>query len=303
MVSFEALSYRDNQGGLRLRRDELVAERARELTAVPSDLRRVYARRASRIAGGVVAIAGAAFMLVAAALSGGAEVLLGSPIVKLSLTTILLGGVFLAIPAMVVARIVARIHFRGGLRTALAITDDPTYDIARLEAGGPLRLACHRADRLERASVALPLVGWSLCAPLVSHFAVYVALSNTQGEWFERAAREFDSWILISIVVTAAAHAVLVICAVRFAKNLRRANDSAAQPMPSAWAPLGWTALAGCLPGVVLYVVPPVLVVLTGLAFIPAVFAFVRARVLSERNAIALALALEQREQAQLAFA
>jgi hypothetical protein len=291
MVSFEALSYRDNQGGLRLRRAELVAERTRELDALPSDLRRAHARRVSRIAGGTVAIAGVVLMLVAAGLSSGAEVVLGSPIVKVPLTPFLIGGVLLAIPAMIVARLTARLALPRGLRGGLSITGDAHYDVARLEAGGPLRWACERVDRLERASVAVPLVAWSLCAPLLSHFGVFLGFFSTSGDWSERAFHEFDSWILASIVLTAAAHGALVFCSLRFAKNLRRANDSAAQPMPSAWAPLGWTVLAGCVPGIVLFLVPPVLVVLTGIAFIPPVFAFMRARVLGERNAIGLALA------------
>jgi hypothetical protein len=291
-MMFEALSYRDNQGGLRLRRHELLGARTRELSSLPRDVARAYTRRISRIAGGVVAIVGAVLTVVIAVLDHGADAVLGDAIVKLPLTPFLLAGAVLSVPVMIFARGAARASLAMHLRRGLETTDDAAYDVSRLEESGPLRWASARADRLEQLSVAVPLAAWCLCAPLLSHFLVFLCFTDGR---FERAVNEFDTWILVSMLLTGIAHAVLVFCAVRFARNLRKSNDSAAVPVPSSWAPLGWTALAGCVPGVVLYLVPPAMVVVTGLAFVPAVFAFIRSRVLAERSALALALADEPR--------
>src|SRR4051794_39173756 len=107
MFSFEALSYRDNEGGLRLRRSELIDERTIDFDAMGSHLPRIYARRVSRIAGGLTATLGALSMVLAAALGDGAGRLLGHEIVHVALTPILVATVLLAILVTLAVRFLA----------------------------------------------------------------------------------------------------------------------------------------------------------------------------------------------------
>src|SRR4051812_301369 len=107
MFSFEALSYRDNEGGLRLRRAELLDERRQDLESMRGHLPRLYARRIARIAGGLTATAGVLSMVLAAALGEGADKLLGHAILRVALTPMLVGTVLLSLLVTVVARFVA----------------------------------------------------------------------------------------------------------------------------------------------------------------------------------------------------
>jgi hypothetical protein len=71
----------------------------------------------------------------------------------------------------------------------------------------------------------------------------------------------------------------------RFARNLRRARGTP-QLVGGGWAAYGWTCLAGAVPGFLLLGVPPLLVAVTGLTFIPASFWLARRAVLRERGHI-----------------
>ena len=285
MFSFEAMSYRDDEAALRARREELVATLRREIDVLDGDAPRVFARRVARISGGAVAIAGACCLVLVAAATRGVPFVVGRTSIEAPLTPILLASALAAPIAAVLAWIAARIGAKRIAERVLAgaITGDPRTDVERLSRASLERLFAELADRMETRSVWAPLVGAALIVPLSLHFGVAAVLAPSSD-----ITRGFDFWILASLVLTIPAHAVLALLAVRFARRLRawRPGDGAhaAQP-PSAWAPLLWTIVAGCVPGVVLYLVPPILVAVTGL-FVPIAFTQVRRAALRERGAL-----------------
>jgi hypothetical protein len=274
MFSFEALSYRDNEGGLRLRRAQLLDERRAELDETGPAVERVYARRISRMVGGAVAIAGASLMVLAAAGSKGAAWLFGSALLDASLTPILVATVVAAAVATILARIVAIWHAHVLLMRDLAETDDVRADLERLTRRSPSERLAERADSLETKSVWAPLVGIALVTPLALHLVVGFLMTPD----VHSLVRDFDWWILVSLCVTIPAHGVLAWQCVSFAKKLRTSTKP-----PSVWAPYGWTVLAGFFPGVILFLVPPVLVAITGVVFVPAMLATMRKIVHAER--------------------
>lgn len=277
MFNFEALSYRDNEGGLRLRRAELLAERRDELDALDDRIPRIYARRVARIAGGFVAIAGASLMVLAAALSRGAKSLFDHSLVDVPLTPILFVTMIAAPVVTILVRFLAEPYARRLAERGLLETDDVRADIERLDRGSPVSWIAQAADRLETTSVSAPLVGIALVAPLSLHLVVGFVTTAGANDLVDA----FDWWILVSLIVVAPAHAMLAWQCVRFAKKLRAWRGEGTPPSP--WAPYGWTVLAGFFPGVILFFVPPVLVAITGLVFVPATLGVFRRIVVGER--------------------
>lgn len=281
MRTYEALSYRDNEVGLRVYRDGLLEARIREAATLPAELTRVYVRRVSRIAAGATATIGFALMALASLLGEGLKAWFGSKLVDAPLTWILLLTVAAVPVAALIARTAAHVNLLMVVRRDLRRTNDTRADVERLERSASTVIAEH-ADALETRSVAAPLVGWALCAPLTMHFIVYCF--NNSANTLDHLTSDYEWWICASLLITAVAHLTLAALAVRFAKAVRA--EQAGGPTPSAWAPLLWTTLAGCVPGVVLFLVPPILVAATGLVFIPATFAWMRRRVHDERFAL-----------------
>jgi hypothetical protein len=143
-----------------------------------------------------------------------------------------------------------------------------------------------RADAFEKASVALPLMAIALLAPLTIHAGVWAAILGIQGDL--SAFPEFDGWVAMSLVIVGHAHLLLAFFGYRFAKKLREMPlseiDRAGSSM--AWRAFWWTVFASALPGAILYLIPPVLTLLTGLLFSPAMFFLMWKRVIAERKAL-----------------
>jgi hypothetical protein len=273
---FEALSYRDDEAGLRAYRDELLNERQGEVRGRAfRSAARVFACRAARIAGGYVAIAGALAMTMTAFVTRALPWALGFKQGDTPLTPFLVFSVIGALMVALVVSIAAKaLAPRVALRN-IATSSDVRADVTRLERPSTSAFAA-LAHRMELRSVSAPLVGAALVTPLTLHLLfAWVVGSHT-----EDLIKDFDAWIFASLVLTIPAHAVLAFLAVRFAKKLRAWRVGEA--LPSVWAPLGWTTLAGCVPGIVLFLIPPILVGVTGL-FVPITFRAMRDRALHER--------------------
>lgn len=288
------LSYRDDEGGLRFRREELLVLRKCEVDGASDELVRVHARRVARVAGGATAIAGAACITFTSGLSYGAKALFGASLFadEPPVTSILVATVLLVPLAMAISWSIARRRMRTALESAVQPTSDVRLDVARLEHAPPLALLTARIDSLEFHSVWVPLVGWALVAPLSMHLMLAIVLG-----WVGIGRLEqFDWWILVSLVLTGVGHAVLCMMAVRFARRLRawRPTPTSTERVPSVWVPYGWTLLGACVPGVVLYAVPPLIAAVTSL-FIPVTFLALRQRVLAERAALASLVADHER--------
>ncbi len=181
-----------------------------------------------------------------------------------------------------VARFVARMKIRAALGASVFRTGDALADLARVEQLDPLRALVRTARGRERLSVALPLAGIALLAPLTIHFIVSLAIASANhGE----TASDFGVWIRWSGMLVGHAHLVLAFCGFRFARRLA-SRETAAIAKGTAHDGLvavGWTTLAALVPGAILFLVPPALVLFTGLAFAPLAYSMMGRRVYAER--------------------
>ena len=285
------LAYRSLDHVATERFDALTADRAGHIAAL-LPLRVVYARRVARSAAGLVAtVLGA--VLFAYTYGHAAVALLSSPGPRHphgELTSLLLVAWGASIAAYFIARSIARAHLDRYLARPVTRTGDAAIDLARLETTEPRAVLRQLVPAFERWSVALPLMGLAMLAPLTIHLAVALVVG-----WMVPAASfdggGYDGWILSSVVIVGHAHVVLAICGWRFAKRIqvrdrleletRRHRD-----WLRAW---GFTALASAIPGALLLAIPPLLVLVTGLVFIPAAYLRMTTRVIRERVMIELA--------------
>jgi len=253
--------------GLRLAEMKLARETIEPL--LPS----LHATRSARIAralAGGVGIAGVVLMVLLACVGD-----VSAP------TYALVGSGIAAIGTYALARTAFAIR-TAARRTTMpmpALTGALEEDLARIEASDPLR-ALHREVRsLEIWSTALPLVAISLLLPLTLHYG-FLTLFGTE------SARDFATWIRLSMVVVGHAHLALMGMAIAFARKMDRSTseDLGAMPVHREWAKAwGLTVGVSAVPGLLLMAMPPILVAITGLAFIPLMFVLARRCVMNER--------------------
>lgn len=239
-------------------------------------LRSVRAARTARALAGAVGIAGA-FAMPVFAVTGD----------EAAPTYALLGAAGAALGTYAVARALfglAGSFVRRTLRMP-ALTGDLEADLARLDASDPRRAIDRTVDSLEVWSTALPLGALSLLTPLMLHYA-FVCVGGSE------TAAGFGRWIRLSLVIVGHAHLALMALAIRFARKMQRADaeDLAQMSIHREWL-VAWlvTVVVSAVPGVLLLAVPPILTTITGLAFIPFMFALMRRVVINERSALELA--------------
>jgi hypothetical protein len=277
-----ACAYRSLEPVLRQRVAEL--RERREHDAVFVDVaRRIASRRIGRAVGGGVgvAIAVAAFAIGLVAFFRRGELV--HPDLRTS-TELL----YLAWPVALVAGALSRLLARPllALGGRVTMSGNPSIDLARLESADPLREVCDVAMSWERRSAALPMAALSLLAPLSIHGIVWFALARP--ETADSGMDDFGTWIAVSVILVGHAHLALLVCAVRWACRLRSVETG------MLWVGVGraWgTALLvsggiACLPGVVLLAIPPILVLVTGLAFVPLMYHWTARTIERERRAL-----------------
>jgi hypothetical protein len=248
------VAYRDSVDGARLRYEDL-RERTLEDLVVHADVSRVLAARTGRVWAGAAGIGGAVLMALCAAASAFVP-----RVVHVSPTSVLLASW----PMMGAAYVIGRLAGERRQRAAALppATGDVHADLARLERAvraAPIRAL---AVRIERASTGLPMVAVGLLAPLTLHAAFRVLIG---------VGPDLDEWIRLSLVLVGHAHLVLAYLLWRLATKacglavaeLRREGRRA------RWPILGLTVLASALPGALLFLIPPALTAVTGVAFIP----------------------------------
>jgi hypothetical protein len=262
---------------------EALAERRLEEAEVESVslplLCRAYERRVARTAAGLVGLIGGVAMF-GDALRLMIENSTVNPSSSGELTVLLVGAWALALPTYFVAQVVARTRWRRLGVSAIDRTGDAAKDLAELELRVPRVAALRRAAARERWSIALPMVALSLLTPLTLHLLVACAFG---------LAPSYGQWIAISVALVGHAHVALAVTCWMWAKRV------AATPTEEliAGKPRGWgkslaaAFVCGLVPGVVLLAVPPALVIITGLVFIPAMYSAMHHQVTSERAAIA----------------
>jgi hypothetical protein len=274
-----ACAYRSLEPVLRQRFTELQERRALDATSVDA-AQRVARRRVGRaVAGGVgVAMALAAF---ASALHGFKS---SFPSEGGTATELLLLAWPVALVAGGLARLLARLLVAFG--GYVPLSGDPGADLARLEAVDPLRDARELATAWERSSAALPMAASSLLAPLTIHAIVWFGLDRPST--LASGMDDFGAWIGLSAIIVGHAHLALLVCAVRWAWRLPRVDTYELQVCRGQ----GWgkallvSAGVACLPGVVLLAIPPILVAVTGLAFVPLMYHLTARTIERERTAL-----------------
>jgi len=268
-------AYRSLEPVLVQRIAELRERRARDSVLVRV-AERVYVRRVGRAVGGFV---GVLMGVTAFAIS-----LLGDDGHRGYATAALLLGWPAAVLGGVWGRLLAFGSFQ--LEPVPAPTGDAAGELARLEARDPLRDARDAAMRWERSSAAFPLAAVSLLAPLTIHFLVYALFDMSH--FGVSTLDDFGKWVAVSAVIVGHAHLALLVCASRWAYKLRaRSTDEIPLDVNRAWLEaLLISAGIACLPGIVLLGIPPILVVLTGLLFVPVMFKLMARRVVDERGVL-----------------
>jgi hypothetical protein len=269
-----ACAYRSLEPVLRQRVSELWARRERDAVFVEV-ARRVASRRIGRAVGGAVGVAfGVATFLVGFA---------GFPSHKATATHLL----FLGWPAALVVGLACR-ALAGPLlarRARVSLSGNLALDLRALEVD-PLRAACERAMAWERASAALPLAAMSLLAPLTIHGLLWLALCAANAR--PDGAEDFGTWIGLSAIIVGHAHLALLVCAVRWARKLRTTETAhLRRGLGRAWGKALLVSMGiACLPGAVLLAIPPMLVGVTGLLFVPLMYACTARTLLHERIAL-----------------
>jgi hypothetical protein len=297
--------YRDTLEPVRRQVAAQIAARHREL-ADAAALGRLHAARVGRGAGGAA--------MVATMLVGWPLLAVLGPALDLNvwggshhavpgesgvLTLVLLSSWGVGLLAWQLARPLARWRFDQWLAAmpkgldACAADPDPLRALAWLDVTpSPARAVHRRIDRWQTAALALPMVGCSLAAPLTLHFLFVLACAAVQGPWQESGfsfadVRSFDDWIAISALVVGHAHLVLACHAVLSARSLRRLPADAPPSEWAGWRALMWTVVASAVPGIVAYLIPPVLTFFTGLVFIPLMYGAARRTFARERAELA----------------
>ena len=275
-------------------RFDALCERRQLVIAELAPLRAVYVRRVARAAAGLVAtllgIATFAWAYGAAAVAFFGSPSGGDP--RGALTQMLLFAWPAAIVTYFGMRPIAGAYLDERLARPIARTGDAVLDLAKLEATEPTIVLRERVAACERWSVALPLMGLAFLTPLTLHFVVALVF-----RWTTLAASfsgsGFDGWILASVVLVGHAHIVLALCGWRFATRARGLDrDEVEAQRRRAWLRAwGFTALASIFPGAFLVAIPPLLVLVTGLAFIPAAYLAMSSRIVRERTVVEVALA------------
>jgi hypothetical protein len=286
------VAYRNDEDVLQARLGALLDNRSAEVADVSSDLRAVYARRVARAAAGGVASLGGAALLVGAALRWTMSRSLFNMIDQHhdgSLVALLGGSVLAGALAYLPARALAARAFTRSMSKALELSGNVRIDLVRVERARPRRIARDLIDANESWSASLPLVATALLAPLALHFLVWL----TGWLFFSAIAAEkhlsdFDGWITMSAPIAGIAHLVLVMLAFLFAMRLRFKSTAELRINPSreGWQALGFTSLAGMIPGAVLILIPPLLIGFTGLLFIPFSFSRMNRAILREREIV-----------------
>lgn len=274
--------YHDDQLAAQAQRDALT--HALQGSPAPEQLARVFGDRVARVCAGLVGLFGFAYLVLDvltndAAFSG----------------HILLGSWVLALAVLVPAQLLASRGFRAWLEHQLRPGDDPFADVERLADGRIWQTARAEVDRLEAAALALPLAAISLLAPLSLHL-IYWALFCPGA-----TITDFSRWVVISLVLVGHAHVTLVIASVAFVRRLTRAEHRGRHVHGgrSGVSALLVTGAVALLPGALLIFVPPLLVLLTGLAFVPLIFHWAARQARCERRVLEQAVAAPPPEAPQ----
>jgi hypothetical protein len=248
--------YRDSLFAARQRLSAVLTRRERMLARVEPLPKQLLRRRIARSVAGGVGIAAGLLMFL-------------TPLVTYLIGLekpgwLVVGWLFAAPPLALLGYQLGWVAGRGHTSTCMhegmALSDDAVADLERLEhTPPPAELLIDAAARWERRSVGLPLAAAALLLPLALHLTVYAL-------FFDRFnVNDFAVWITISGVVVGHVHLTLAVLAWRYVGKASRGRAEAADLWRVWWV----SALISLVPGVVMMAIPPILVAVTGLAYLP----------------------------------
>lgn len=110
-------------------------------------------------------------------------------------------------------------------------------------------------ERLFAESLMVPAVGIALLLPITLHMPVILVICDSAA---------FDVWVVASMWITGLAHAVFAVTSALRGKQLVTGE--------ATWSPRKIyiaTVLTSCVPFAVLYAIPPAIVAITALPFVP----------------------------------
>ncbi|WP_437964625.1 hypothetical protein WMF04_33710 [Sorangium sp. So ce260] len=274
-------TYRNDEDVARLHIESLLARHRQQVDAIPEHLRHLYARRVARSLAGQVALVGAVVVVVAAAAPPVLGVLDDG-----AATIALLAAWATSALAYVVGRELAGGRLLRAISSDVRQSGDVHADRARIEAAAPEARVRSMVDAEERRSVAFPLAGVVVLAPLTLHLAIYCSFGGWLSTWSD-LIEDFDGWVRASVVLVGHVHALMAYLAFRHARQIHAAStpELAAGAPSGAVRALGFATLASLFPGGLLFLIPPLIVLATGAVIVPA-FGAARRRVLAERQII-----------------
>lgn len=283
------LAYRNDEDVLQARLSSLLENRHLEVAGIGPEARNVYSRRVARAASGGVAAAAGVVMLIGGAIWAANSRSWFSASSMASdgrLTGILLGGVIASALAYLPARLIAYRRFDRAVSRAVSLSGHVRIDLVRVERARPRRIAADLVARAEPWSASLPLVAAALLGPLLLHLLVWIGYTGANVAFHLGA---FDAWIGASAPIAGLAHVVLAFRAAAFGPRIREKSNKDLLFMPSRYGmvSLMFTSIAGLIPGAILLLVPPVLIFVTGVVFIPYSFYRMNRAIVREREAVA----------------
>ena len=184
------------------------------------------------------------------------------------LTALLLSSWLAAFVAWGVTRVAASTVIGRRVHAPPTLTGDAGEDLLRLQREDSLGRSRELASRWEWAGAALPIAALSMVAPLTLHFVVRCLFGPLH-------LGDYDGWIVLSALLVGHAHVALCACGMLWARGLCRRHTAAlgdglqGSILKAIFVAVG----VACLPGIFLIGVPPLLVLVTGLVFIPAMYA------------------------------
>ncbi len=278
-----ACAYRSLEPVLQERLAVLQEHRARDAFQV-GVARRVAVRRMGRAWGGAFALAVAVLAFAAGLLALPAKYDTDRWLRELA-TLLLFAAPVVGLVVLVCGRLLARVWLTWRLDAPVPLSGDATVDLARIEAIDPLRASREVAMRWERASIALPLAAVAMLAPLTLHGLVWGVLSWPAMSSSSSPLSDYGEWIALSALVVGHAHLAVLIGSVRWALRLRGTPTVRVRlDLHKHWGATLLVAMGvACVPGIVLLGIPPLLVGVTGLAFLPAAYGLAARAVVNER--------------------
>jgi len=272
--------YRDQLSSLLRVHRELWEQRQRELQELPGELRTLYARRVARTVAGITAFVGMTAVFLSAA---GMMIYFAFDIPRciasgIGVATVSVWG--LTPLAYGVSYWIADRSLERRLTPETA--PDLHASLSFLKYFDPRRLVASAVGPWERRAIAWPLMGIAMTAPLMIHYVVASLLTGQPA-----SLDEFGMWVGLTALIVGHVHYFVGVQGVSFARDV---VASPVERLPTLKG-RGWRALlvaagTSLMPGLAALGIPCMVVVVTGLVFLPVSYWAFHVIAIRERAAL-----------------